>query len=39
MINVYDFEWHDDAEDHPKFKLTRFNNVSLNHPLPTSSKA
>jgi hypothetical protein len=30
VINVHDFEWYDDAEDRPGFKLTRFNNVSLN---------
>ena len=30
MINVYDFECHDDAENGPRFQLTRFNNVSFN---------
>jgi hypothetical protein len=30
VINVYDFECYDNAEGRPRFKLTRFNNVSLN---------
>ena len=32
MINVYDFECDDDAENHPRFKLTRFKSVAQHIP-------